>query len=213
MTQITYTNYSRLALRTESPIEDVTKRISDRPDRFVRLIHASLGLCSEVQELQESFNDFDDTNTTGELGDSWWFLNNGYRAMNCEVDYASLSVTQVEDYKDVTLSFLFDELKAKIADFQDHVKAHLFYGRADFKVADKILSASVVLIGDLNAVAVVLAHITRNIAKELGEDPVLAVLTANIAKLRARYPEAYSDLSANERSDNTERQAIESSNA
>jgi hypothetical protein len=217
MTQVTYTNYSNLAIRTESPLDAVLDRVNKRPERFLRLLHSALGLDSELSELRDSIFSNDDTNTIGELGDMWWFVNIGHRAIGSIVDYSVLTDIKSDDYEDMGATSLMEDLEVKIAEFQDHIKAHMFYGREEFKTPTTKLAASVALQADLNAITVCLAYLTRSALCyhpiSGSGDVVIKVMEANIAKLRARYPDSYSDVAANERNDSSERAAIDSTHA
>lgn len=217
MTQVTYSNYSNLALRTESPLDAVVERLNKRPERYLRLIHSALGLDSELVELAASIRDNDDTNTIGELGDMWWFVNTGFRALGSIVDYSVYVDITVPEYKGMRVTHLLEDLEIKVAEFQDHIKAHLFYGREEFKTPVTKIASSVALTADLNAIAVCLAYLTRAALCNhpfANEGNVVAkVMEANIAKLRARYPDSYSDVSANDRSDEDERKAIDATHA
>lgn len=221
MTQVTYQNYCHLAPRTESPIADVLARVNKRPERFLRLVHSATGLDSETEELLESYMKKDYVNTFGELGDLFWFVNIGYLALGNRVNYEEFLNVETSEFDGLNTPNLIENLDCKIAEFQDHIKAHLFYGREEFKLGHDVKpSATVVLVADINAIAFVLVQICKRIIDEFRAETAIAgneytgpktvqdILAANIAKLRARYPDAYSDIAANERDDGKERAAI-----
>lgn len=125
----TYKSYVRNALRTESDHLQAFTRLCADP-RKLRLIHAIMGLCTEVGELQ------------------------------------------------------------------DQVKKHLFYG----KELDLV---------NLREEAGDLFWYLAIFADALGEANFTNMLQKNIAKLRARYPEKFTEDKANNRNLEGERKALE----
>lgn len=192
-------DYQALALRTEAPAHGILERILSNPDRYLRLIHASLGLSSEMGELLESE---DSVNTRGELSDCCWFSAVGLQALGkplLSLEKYNASPIPAENIKG-TLEFL----NIVVAEFADFVKAHVFYGKQEFKgengsksSADELLEKSLhAILGLVAGLAV--AH---------GTD-FLSILRANIAKLSARYPGKYSQEAALNRDPAKENAAI-----
>ena len=148
---------------------DYTKLQLAGPVRQLRLLHAALGLSTEMLELQEANNNRRMNDALLELGDICWFA-----ATIChELDH-----TPVGGRAPVELATLAKWIESVVS----AVKAHVYYGRAlptDFaRSAGMILNA---------AASIGICSLDR--------DP----LATNLVKLRVRYADKFDASRANER--------------
>ena len=196
-------DYQQLALRTEAPCGAVLNRVSDvkilgyseLAYSNLRLLHAALGLTSDINELVHSS---DRTNEIEEAGDSLW-----YAAIACEALHADIASSFTdglnEDRKWSRLE-LSERLRTRAAEVADATKAKIFYGKSESDATP----IDVVLLGDVQDIVRGLAlYCTKFLNLSIEE-----VMEANIAKLRARFPDAYSQARALERDKAAERSAI-----
>ncbi len=84
---LTATDYTALAIRTESPPAGAAKRFQDQ--RYVRLLHAGLGMATEVGEFLDPIKkwafygkEIDGVNLQEEIGDLCWYLAIGIDSIN-----------------------------------------------------------------------------------------------------------------------------------
>ena len=148
---------------------DYTKLQLAGPVRQLRLLHAAIGLSTEMLELQQANAEHKMNDALLELGDICWFA-----ATIChELDH-----TPVGGRAPVELATLAKWIEAVVS----AVKAHVYYGRAlptDFaRSAGMILNAAA-------SIGVV----------SLDRDP----LATNLVKLRVRYPDKFDASRANVR--------------
>ena len=66
-------DYIKLAIKTEAPYSELPTRVGSI--QVCRLLHASIGLCTEIGELLEAVDkpEFKD-HAKEEIGDLWWYL-------------------------------------------------------------------------------------------------------------------------------------------
>ena len=148
---------------------DYTKLQLAGPVRQLRLLHAALGLSTEMLELQEANNNRRMNDALLELGDICWFA-----ATIChELDH-----TPVGGRAPVELATLAKWIESVVS----AVKAHVYYGRAlptDFARSTGMILNAAASIGVVS----------------LDRDP----LATNLAKLRVRYADKFDASRANVR--------------
>lgn len=200
--------YVKNVLITEArDFTPVQQRLSDI--RNIRLIHASAGISSEVAELFQLSNNswngresvIDRVNLLEELGDILWYIGIACDALDC-TDTVTESIT----YNVIPMKFdddLNDSIyatAAKIAElageFQDlAIKKLCFYGKPFNAEPLTVLLKKI----HLNVQCLLLeADLTVEQARE-----------RNIAKLKARYGEKFSEAAALERNLDNERKTLE----
>lgn len=153
-----------------------------------RLLHAAMGICTEVGELLELESD---EHLIEEAGDLCWYLALGYDTLGLDWD--------AEDDTDVPMrgETPVETLTIFATELLDMVKKQIFYGRElDHQKAAltlKILKQSLFL------------------GLEMCDDETINlknVVEANIKKLMKRYPGKFSEAAANERDVNAEYAAM-----
>lgn len=189
-------NYVTLAIRTESVVLDIN-------DLNLRLLHASLGLGTEIIELNEALFDahynekkLDIINLAEEVGDIYW-----YSAIACDVlgiNFEDTIAPCLGGGTDYSVKYLAGLLESDIGKLLDKCKRHIFYRKKyDHDEVVTLVKSIVTGLGELS-------HAIPDIDWDIEE-----ILTRNIEKLRARYPEKYTDYHAINRDLETERQVLE----
>jgi hypothetical protein len=171
-TKLAFADFQDAVLRWEAPCEVVRGRMDDRA---IRLVHAALGLTSEIVELTESDSQ---VNAIGEVGDMFWFTGCGLRALGQKFRTAEFYANVQLPSGAVDRDTIQAALIIHCGHFADHVKAVAFYGKTDFKG----LPANQQLEIDLMFITTLLVKYCRVV---LQLDPEV-VLAANQAKLAAR---------------------------
>jgi hypothetical protein len=205
--------YQKLALRTEAPMDGVFEHLlgSSREvacaqsNRNIRLIHAALGLSSDLDELIAAV---DLANAIEESGDEFWFTAIACEALEINIqdaiEWSSNPRHWIRPsgrrYPDTRAQFE-EEMRAAVAAFASDVKAMVFYG----KHADKDGTR---LTAKMKGALFTFVHLLGNYCQVyLGVSPS-AVMAANIAKLQARYPGKFSAEAALNRDTDAEKAAI-----
>ena len=206
MTEVTIKNYQELALRTEAPCNTVLNRVigettclfNSDAHANIRLIHAALGLTSDVHEL---VNGTDIVNEIEEVSDACWFSAIGFEALGADITCAFLSDPdtgrQTPNWSRQTYHLKFEQLAAM---FADSVKAKVFYG----KTVKEGIPMEQYLLGLLRE----LVYDLRGFSTKFLGLPIEEVMRRNIAKLTARYPERFSEDAAHNRDFEKERAAL-----
>ena len=170
-------------------------------DTKVALVHAGLGLAGETFELNEvllaiqSDNTKDhNTNFVEELGDLLFYATDIHNIMN-SLGYAVIEVpfevqgnTPAEDLAAInkTVDGIVNLIKALFAynaELSDHYKGD------EYIIAVRICMLVAELYNNI-----------QNVANAI-DTPVEVIREHNYNKLKARYPEGYTDLAASERAD------------
>lgn len=148
-----------------------------------RLLHAAMGLCTEMAELYEIQSE---QHQLEELGDVCWYLALGLDALGHS--FEDVPTINTEEF----LSIVRGEdpgqaLAIYSAELLDMVKKQIFYGREInvAKAVDLLVMIKNVLIQGIAAV-------------ELDYD-LEDVVNANVKKLMARFPDKFSEDAANNR--------------
>lgn len=191
-----FTDYQPLALRTEKPL----------PTPLERLAHATLGLITEIGEITTEVKRIViygkqladvDTKTqltraqhiAEEIGDVLWYL--AIAADTLGLDLAAhdvaMNIPEGEFSVNTMLQYVVMGLAKGAGEFGTQIGANLF--DRDLYDAEKLESAAVHTYYGLKAVALII------------DTPLERIMAANIAKLRERFPDAYSDEAAEARAD------------
>src|ERR1035437_6632583 len=92
------TEYGKNVLVTESKdFEPIKSRIDDR---MIRLLHASLGLSSELAELVDAINsleEIDYVNVSEEIGDASWYCSIAISALGLDPEEISIHEVEAKD--------------------------------------------------------------------------------------------------------------------
>lgn len=146
-------------------------------DNNMNLLHMAVGLHSEYNELGDAILKEDKVNIGEEIADHMWYL-----AVYCH--FASLPFDVVVFWDEVPVT---DHLSMLTSHFVDVVKKKAIYGNRDPKVWDLERKLITNVISKLFTIAY---------AFDLD---MSKLLENNIEKLKVRFPEKYTDLSANVR--------------
>ncbi len=201
---VTFGNYRALAMRTEADPALVSANLAKDMSRRLRLIHAALGVTSEAVELLEAT---DLTNAREEVCDLFWFVAEGLTAIGH--DFAPLDIYQgAADTYHPHHNDPHVDIVIAAGRFADHVKAVVYGNRLLFKneLGSPVIPADDQLAKDLFWLVVSLFAICRILS--VGPEKLLAM---NIAKLKVRYPERYSEQKFSDRDYAAERNVLASS--
>ena len=173
-------------------------------DPMIRLLHAGLGLSSELAELADAIagagNDIDWVNIAEESSDLAWYVAIAVNTLGFDHDEISSQEDLANDtlMEKYSMSVLQGALYAAVwatGEFNDQIKKHLFYGRTfDREKVKKTLQQLCMAISGLCVVS----------GTTIGE-----ARATNIAKLRARYGDKFSEAAALNRNLEVERKILE----
>jgi len=184
--------YSRAVLKTEAgDLPEISKRLTTHST--MRLLHASMGLASEIAELLEALSTEDLANIIEELGDGLWYSSIGLDVLGSRFDFSEIEKGALSGNP----WHKFETLTIESGEILSAVKAHIFYGR-ELDPVDLICRFQ-----EVGRLIDCIAHIHE---KAIGE-----VMDINIEKLhRKRYKGAeFSEHAANNRDLNGERKLLE----
>jgi len=131
--------YMDKVLKTETlEFADINKRLAS--PSMARVLHATLGISSEIGELLEAVVDGDEPRILEELGDAFWYGGTGAHALmfiGAEMSPESvfgqeLETTRASSLADTRIASIMPIMTAMIKDaemLQSNVKAHIYYGR------------------------------------------------------------------------------------
>jgi hypothetical protein len=185
--------YEKNVLITESCDFDAIRNRCD--DKMIRLLHAGLGLSSELAELELALNKpaIDWVNVYEEASDLMWYSAVASNTLGLDFeDVCSLEEKEFKDHlvKDAVISTVW-----ATGEFNDLIKKHLFYGREfNFDKATKLLKQLCMAISGICVCA--------------GKTPD-EVREVNIAKLKSRYGQKFTEAAALNRDLETERKILE----
>jgi hypothetical protein len=174
---MTLNEYIPLAVRTESPhkvVEDL---------RANRLLHATMGLCTEAAELVETTGEL---NTKEELGDLCWYaaiILDELHTMDKNrpgMDQPASTFTTSHKVDQLVVFMVADSGSAL-----DALKKHLFYRKELNPMS--VLMPTYRILDCIKAIATVSGYSISDIYE------------ANIRKLQHRYPEKFTEDAANNR--------------
>lgn len=186
-------DYQGLAMRTAKNF----------PDLQWNILHALMGISSEVGELQEVIArawmqlPYDPHNVCEEGGDISWYVALLANTLDWDFDTLFLTPDELSEHEALAIAVVNRNPPAMAlvlggiaGDIGTLIKAHLIYGKpfdADaLKLRTSHLISLVSLLMDIH-----------------GIDYVGNCLPENIGKLKKRYPDSYNDVAAMERADKT----------
>ena len=147
------------------------------------LSHMALGLNSEIVELDEAINNKDFVNIKEEIGDCFFYLINTFYFLNVEATNMSYLIPVGDDH--------VKQLYNLVSEYQNDLKRHIAYGKGLKTV-------------NLNQVQMKLMEIVTLYDFDLTE-----ILDKNIAKLKKRFPDKFTQDKAINRDTNAERKILE----
>ena len=180
MSNLTWREYVKLAIRTESVPANHFDNLAHPNSNFdmaeereiskclnrtaTRLLHAALGLCTELAELKDGETI---SNFVEEVGDVYWYL------------AIADDVLGWWDYEYPSINEPIKAIDFYLGEVQDVMKRHIFYGKEIDTHRIKV------------AFDCIAAHLSRELrAKKL---KVPDAWEANIIKLEKRYPDKFFD--------------------
>jgi hypothetical protein len=185
--------YEQNVLITEScDFTPIKNRIDDR---MIRLLHAGLGLSSELAELEAAMNkpELDLINISEEAGDLYWYCAVAVNTLG--FDHDGISVFELDRPSNETLKETISTSVWAVGEFNDLLKKHLFYGRElNMEKMSKTLRQ--------------LCMAVSGICVACGKTPA-QVRETNINKLRARFGEKFTEAAALNRNLEVERKILE----
>lgn len=148
-----------------------------------RLLHAAMGLCTESAELIETDGD---QHEIEELGDVCWYLALGFDALGADFDNAPI-LDEDKFLEAVRGEHSLDSLVLYSTDLLDLVKKQIFYGRV---IDNERAINTLVMLKNIIHYGLLFAD---------GGITLQDVIDANVKKLRARFPDKFSEDAANNR--------------
>ena len=198
--------YQQLAGRTECTQENSMMRMatgwgqamglpcglpnSSRELMAIRFNHSVIGMAGEVGEIAELFmnRNTGKEQLTLEVGDLLWYMAEGMNALSINMDSVFLNTPHYEfKSSDECLQGLMMEVGALASQLQKWV----YYGK--YNPTERVDSFHSTV---WNKFAKLLGWVKAML--DLLQIPLKTVMIANIAKLKARYPDKYSDYHAAE---------------
>jgi len=159
-----------------------------------RILHAALGLATEIEELLVNYSDkMDPTNVLEEVGDLAWYLSIFYREYP-EIENVKVNASETYYNAGNPHNLIMDMLKG-ILQIQDLIKKKLYYNKPVNQESMNLLVATL----DMDI----------RMYLELYELKIEDVWEKNISKLKARYGEKFSSERAINRDLETERTILE----
>lgn len=163
----------------------------------VRMVHAALGMCSELEELQAAVVACDRVNVGEELADIMWYW---AIAVDClpSPDFvravSRANLTLVGPMYDKPRSE-YGALIRAISQYADYTKKYAFYDRAP----------------ETGKVTEALCDISKSVFNLMWDHDLKPpeMLDRNIAKLRVRFPDRFTKKAANHRNLDAERKVLE----
>ena len=185
--------YLNNVLITESC--DFTAIQSRIDPKMIRLLHAGLGMSSELAELEAAIHkeNLDLVNVSEEAGDLQWYIAVAIDIL--ELDHDVISTFECATKENITLQESIDSTVWSVGEFNDQLKKHLFYGRElNLKKLENLLSQ--------------LCMAVSGICVCCDKTP-FQVRTTNINKLKARFKDKFTEHAALNRDLETERKILE----
>lgn len=149
----------------------------------VDLLHAAMGLCTELGETLELESE---EHEIEELGDIAWYLALGFHATGLDFENCTIYAPE-EFYATVRGEDFLDTLIIYATELLDMVKKQVFYGRE-------------INTGKAHDCLIMLKNSMHH-GLELSDGDITLddIITANVKKLKARFPEKFTEDAANNR--------------
>ncbi len=154
--------------------------------------HMVLGMNSEIVEMQEALKMKDLVNLSEELADFSWYTAN-YCTFR-ELDYSFIASYMTGTKTGLNSNGLVNALYKEVSLFQDQVKKFIAYNKP---------------MEDEQASLGIICWYIRDLANRKGVD-LQEAFNKNIAKLKERYPEGFTENQAINRNIENERKILES---
>ena len=198
--------YINNCLRTASCDEDaILSRLSGPK---IQLLHAAMGISTEVGEL---IYPSDTINVTEELGDLCWYVSIGVAALRdsgVQVSWDDFIHADIDEILSDTAYMASQTYEAHIrslvvysSEFLDMAKKYMFYGR-ELNTTDTIDVLRRIVHGVITCIMCMNIHRTVHVTIE-------DVWETNIEKLRKRYGDKFTEGAANHRDLEAERAVLE----
>jgi hypothetical protein len=185
--------YEQNVLITEScDFEAIKGRVDDR---MIRLLHAGLGMSSELAELETAIHKdpIDLVNVSEEAGDLFWYVSIAINTLG--FNPTDISKHETSELGCARLADAIDSVVWCTGEFNDLLKKHLFYGRElNLIKMENVLSQICVAISGICAAC---------------DKTPAQVREVNIAKLKARFKDKFTEVAALNRDLATERKILE----
>ena len=188
----TFEKYANAAMRTLSDKQPLKEWVIEK-GLTNNMLHATLGLITELKEMKEAVNNNDVINLFEEFGDLLWFITLGFKEFDL-IDEADKIMNNIDDYD------IDDDIEPN--DVLNMIKATMFYG--------KELDTSVIrqfMIQEFYGLLTII-NLVSGLMDITYRELVDVIMTINISKLKKRYPDKYNDMDAIERDLNSERELI-----
>ncbi|MEY4616449.1 MAG: hypothetical protein RJB66_1409 [Pseudomonadota bacterium] len=186
-------------------VSDENKETSSQAIRNIRLLHATMGICTEVGELFEFLEkaNLDFTNLKEEVGDAFWYCGIAIDELNLNLEHMVLEGKSLahsfqetsETAKRAHLVNLLSKATKESSVLLDLLKKSAFYGKTLDQ--DKFNLVITHFVGSMMAVLA------------LGGFTVEEAMEVNIAKLRKRYGDKFTEAAAITRNLEAERKILE----
>lgn len=150
----------------------------------LNLSHMVIGLASELGELQQAIDNRDFKNLNEEVGDVMWYIAN----------YATLRNISIVIQHDLSV-YNFKHLVTAVSELNDIVKKRIAYDKPIDLVAEAVAVQRIV-------------NICTGLYESGWKCDIIDAMTKNINKLKARYPDKYSDEKALNRDLDAENKAL-----
>ena len=185
--------YEKNVLVTESCDFAAIRTRTD--DRMIRLLHSGLGMSSELAELEVALDktDWDLVNISEESGDILWYIAVAVNALG--FDHNEISSFEVSKKEGYALRDSVNTTVWAVGEFNDLLKKHLFYGRE--LNTDKLKQ-------NLQQMCMAVSAICIYCDKTPGQ-----TRETNIAKLKVRFKDKFTEAAALNRDLDTERKILE----
>lgn len=180
-----YEVYRNLAKVTLSPRPRITTELYD-------LVHASLGMASEINEIIDAITTNDGNNYGEELGDCWWYIAVADDALNLEIGHREM--VPVDQSRDESMPYITADdafMRGYIynmSKYANEVKRCFAYGNP---VSELVKSNCKQYLIKSGRALVFMSWCWKLDIKNIWE--------TNIKKLAGRYGDKYSDFAANNR--------------
>lgn len=196
--------YESNVLITES--KDFPPILARIDDRMIRLLHAGLGLSSELAEVTDAASDPEDgeidwINIAEEAGDLLWYTAIAVNTLDFDHNQISKFEPTAGDHDSIMkhsslgLLAVLGALSYAIGNYNDFLKKHLFYGKPlNLEKMEQTLCQLCMAVAGL-------CYVSGFTIEE--------VRTVNIQKLKQRYGDKFSEAAALTRDLVTERKILE----
>lgn len=175
-------------------------------DKMIRLLHAGLGLSSELTELADAIEDPKDgavdwVNVYEESGDLAWYVAVAVNTLGFDHDEISSHEADASDHVSVLVHSMVGirgvllAITWGVGNYNDLLKKHIFYGRElnTEKIKETLQQICMAISG-----ICLISGVTAEEARQ-----------TNINKLRARFGEKFTQAAALNRDLDTERKILE----